>query len=197
MSSPRKKVKTVPEPINVRLGDIVKAYGSKPTRNNPQARPGPLLKLFDDSKPDAKTSFRLAMVERELRPILKAYSEARLALLNEYAYQDEEDEKSDNYHFWKRKPDPDDPKDEGEVDEERREVYNEAVTDLLDELRPISEVITIDDLSKAKIELSPSETLLILWILKEGRDKYEPFPDEEDDEPEPNEPDKDETDEEE
>jgi hypothetical protein len=187
MSSPRKKVKQekVIEPIEVRLGDMVLAYGSRPSPKNPHAVPGPLLKLFEMSKPDAKTGFRLAMIEHSLNPILKAYNDARRALLDEFAFPDEDEEGS--YHFWKRKPDPEDPKDEGEVDEERKQAFNDAMDELLDETRPIDEAISVDDLSKSKIELSPNEILQILWLLEDGRELYEPKEEEEgpDAEPEP------------
>lgn len=184
MSSPRKKIKKerVIEPIEVRLGDIVLAYGSRPGPKNPRAMPGPLLTLFEASKPDAKTGFRLAMIEHSLNPILKAYNEARRALLEEFAFPDEDEEGS--YHFWKRKPDPSDPEDKGEVDEERKQAFNDAMDELLDETRPIDEAISVDDLGKSKIELSPNEILQILWLLEDSRDLYEPFPDEEDDEEE-------------
>jgi hypothetical protein len=184
MSSPRKKVKQekVIKPIEVRLGDIIGAYGARPSPKNPHAIPGPLLKLFETSKPDAKTGFRLAMVEHKLNPILKAYNDARRTLLDEFAHPDEDEEGS--YHFWNRKPDPEDPKDEGEVDEERKQAFNDAMDELLDETRPIDEAISVDDLGKAKIELSPNEILQILWLLEDGRDLYEPFPDEEGEETE-------------
>ena len=103
-------------------------------------------------------AFRLALLVRQIVPVLREAKEKRKQLLESLAVQDE-----DNPGTWLFV------NEDGEVDPERARRFAEAELELMEtEVDLDFEPLTLEELSKFNVKLSPSDLRTIFWVLRDG-----------------------------
>lgn len=122
----------------------------------------------------AKDGFALALVRREIAPILEEYQRSQEKLLNEYATRDEA--RMDRYHFLL--PQTATEKQAGNervLDFNAIDAYAEEHDELLSSEVEITSTVSIAQIDKAKIDpaLTPDELASLWWLIADFRDDAE------------------------
>ena len=119
-----------------------------------------LMRVFGGNPP-AGVAFRLAMVKRDVAPVLDEFRAQRQALLERYAVRTEDQQpQGKTYYFTDEK---------GIADQERVEQFNAELDNLLGSELALSVKIKLSDLEQVQLDspLTPNEMVALLALIED------------------------------
>lgn len=112
-----------------------------------------LGKILNESHPGARLGFKLALFQKALEPYFDGYIQARRELLKCYA---KPGDAPDTFNFIR---------DDGERDTDAIDRFNQEHDDLVQAEIEIAFKLTLDEVDKLGLALTPAELLSIEWMI--------------------------------
>lgn len=146
--------------MKIRLGDIAESEQA-------------LGRLFSCRPKKAKDTFRLARIQREIRPILTDLQKARIDLLEKYS-TGKDPEHPGRYRFVRMDEHGEPMLDENGktiLDSEAVNAYQAEQDELLDESVEVEQYITLAFIDRIGLEpgMTPTEMAMLWWLIEEFR----------------------------